>query len=245
MALSRRQSRAGARLILLVGCVLGTLHTASCATGVDPPARDTPPRGGSAGSTNGGAGGSGGNGATGGSGGSGGFGGSGAFNSGGSVAFGPGGASGSAGTSGAGGSAGSGGTGGTLATGGTGGASGSAGTSGAGSGGSAGTSGSGGSAGTGGASGAGGAGGSDPSHCLFNWRDDATCGPKCTNAQPPQSDVRACAEVLDCWLSRNCGPSSCPTKPGTQDQYCGPNDIQKGGAPYPPAQAVWDCLMCP
>jgi hypothetical protein len=249
MALSYRQSRARSRLVLLVLCAQATLY-ASCATAVDPVEDGS--RGGSAGL--------GANDGSVGSGGSGGFGGSGAFSSGGSAAFGPGGTAGAAGTGGAGGSAGiaGSGSGGTAGTGGSAGSGGSVGSGGsAGSGGAAGTggvggsmgrggtSGSGGTTGSAGTSGAGGAGGGDPGHCLFNWRADATCGPKCTNAQPPQSDVRACAAVLDCWLSHSCGPSSCPTKPGSQDQYCGPNDIQNGGAPYPPAQAVWDCLMCP
>jgi hypothetical protein len=151
--------------------------------------------------------------------------GDGGFDSGGPIAAG--------GTSSAGGAASS--TGGTSTTGGTsstGGASSSSG----------GTPGAGGSA-AGGMSGTGGSG--NPSHCLSDWRT-TSCADQCTMAQPPQPDIRACSIVLDCWLDHDCGPDvDCPVKPGSQDRFCSPNDLQKGGAPYGPAELVWDCLVCP
>lgn len=75
----------------------------------------------------------------------------------------------------------------------------------------------------------------EPGHCAYGWRDEA-CGETCL--ERTQSDQRACELVLDCYVENDCGPTTCTGA----DQACGNNQLQMGGAPYPYANAVYDCL---
>jgi hypothetical protein len=59
-----------------------------------------------------------------------------------------------------------------------------------------------------------------------------------TCSSQTQSDLKACADVLDCYVANDCGPSSC----SGNDQVCGANKLQKGTAPYPVAKQVFDCM---
>ncbi len=132
---------------------------------------------------------------------------------------------GNAGDSGDGGSAGSGGVGGKT--------SGGQSSGGAGNGGAAGTSAGKGGGGSGGG-GKGGSGGSG-SHCLEGWRDNAACD---TCETQTQGDKKACANVLDCYITNDCGPATCS---GNTD-VCGANAIQQGTAPFPIAADVYNCI---
>jgi hypothetical protein len=55
-----------------------------------------------------------------------------------------------------------------------------------------------------------------------------------------QSDQAACQDVLDCYETHACGPTTC----GTNAQMCGGNTLQISGAAYQYANEVYDC-MCP
>lgn len=101
--------------------------------------------------------------------------------------------------------------------------------------GTAGRGGTGSSGGRGGDGGSVGSGGAIGSGCLTNWRDNAACD-TCTTQT--QSDKKACAQVLDCYLQNACGPTTC----AANDDECGANTIQQGTAPYPIAQDVYNCL---
>ncbi len=138
------------------------------------------------------------------------------------------------------GSAGSGAEGGEMPEAGTSGSSGGAtsgagGAAGSGSGGKAG-SGSGGTAGSGagGSAGSGSAGTSSGNSCAAGWEGD-TCD-SCSGQT--QSDKQACAQILDCYVQHECGPSSC----ANNDDVCGVNKIGKGTAGYPIAKTVYDCM---
>ena len=86
----------------------------------------------------------------------------------------------------------------------------------------------------GGQAGTAGTGGA-PSSCVANWATSGACN---TCSTQTQSDLKACVEVLDCYVANNCGPATC----SGNDQTCGANKLQKGTAPYPVAKAVYDCL---
>lgn len=73
------------------------------------------------------------------------------------------------------------------------------------------------------------------SGCLMSWRDNDACD-TCTTQT--QSDKKACAQVLDCYLQNECGPTTC----AGNDDECGANTIKQGTAPYPVAQEVYDCI---
>jgi hypothetical protein len=93
----------------------------------------------------------------------------------------------------------------------------------------------GGGAATGGSGGSGNAGGALGSGCLMSWRDNEACD-TCTSQT--QGDKKACAQVLDCYLQNDCGPTTC----ADNDDECGANTIQQGTAPYPIAEEVYDCI---
>jgi hypothetical protein len=109
---------------------------------------------------------------------------------------------------------------------------------GAGSGG-AGSGGAGGPGGNGGAAGASDDGGSasaaGSSSCAAGWRNQSTCDQCATQVQV---DLQACATILDCYISKGCGPSSC----ASPDQKCGPNVLREGAAAYEIAQDVFACM---
>lgn len=92
----------------------------------------------------------------------------------------------------------------------------------------------GGNGGTVGASGGGGSAAGSTS-CVAGWRNQSACEQCATQVQP---DLRACAEILDCYVRKSCGPSSC----SATDQKCGPNVLQKGVAAYSIAQDVYACM---
>lgn len=71
--------------------------------------------------------------------------------------------------------------------------------------------------------------------CPTGWRDQSTCDQCATQVQP---DLRACAIILDCYVSKSCGPRSC----GSTDQKCGPNVLGEGTAAYAIAQEVYTCM---
>lgn len=91
--------------------------------------------------------------------------------------------------------------------------------------------------GHGGAAGASGDGGSAPgsTSCATGWRNQSACEQCATQTQP---DLQACAVILDCYVSKSCGPSSC----AGADQKCGPNVLGKGAAAYGIAQDVYACM---
>lgn len=86
-----------------------------------------------------------------------------------------------------------------------------------------------------GGSGGSGLGGAMGSGCLMSWRDNDACD---TCTMQTQSDKKACAQVLDCYLQNDCGPATC----AGNDDECGANTIKQGTAPYPVAQDVYDCI---
>jgi len=71
--------------------------------------------------------------------------------------------------------------------------------------------------------------------CAAGWRNQSACDQCVTQVQP---DLRACEVILDCYVSKGCGPSSC----ANTDQKCGPNVLQEGAAAYSIAQDVYACL---
>lgn len=90
--------------------------------------------------------------------------------------------------------------------------------------------------GAGGAVGSGvGSGAAGGTSCAAGWRDQTACDECATQTQP---DLQACAVILDCYVSKSCGPSSCA---GT-DQKCGPNVLREGSAAYQIAQNVYSCI---
>jgi hypothetical protein len=91
--------------------------------------------------------------------------------------------------------------------------------------------------GNGGTAGASGGGGwaAGSTSCAAGWRSQSACEQCATQTQP---DLRACAVILDCYVSKSCGPSSC----ASTDQKCGPNVLQEGAAAYSIAQEVYTCL---
>lgn len=91
--------------------------------------------------------------------------------------------------------------------------------------------------GDGGMAGASGGGGSEAgsASCAAGWRNQTACEQCATQVQP---DLRACAVILDCYVSKSCGPSSC----ANTDQKCGPNVLQEGAAAYSIAQDVYACI---
>jgi hypothetical protein len=91
--------------------------------------------------------------------------------------------------------------------------------------------------GNGGAAGAPGDGGSAAggTSCATGWRNQSACEQCATQTQP---DLQACAVILDCYVSKSCGPSSC----AGADQKCGPNVLREGAAAYGIAQDVYACM---
>jgi len=93
--------------------------------------------------------------------------------------------------------------------------------------------------GNGGAAGASDDGGSasaaGSSSCAAGWRNQSTCDQCATQVQV---DLQACATILDCYVSKGCGPSSC----ASPDQKCGPNVLREGAAAYAIAQDVFACM---
>ena len=77
--------------------------------------------------------------------------------------------------------------------------------------------------------------GAPSTHCAAGWADDP-CGASCL--ERTQADQRACELVLDCFVENDCGPSTCTGA----TQACGANALQQGGAPYPYATTVYNCL---
>jgi hypothetical protein len=75
--------------------------------------------------------------------------------------------------------------------------------------------------------------------CLGLWRG-TTCGEWCL--RETQTDRKVCRQYLDCYLSHNCGPSTC----GGQDQVCGVNTVSppSGTAPKIIADQVYQCMGC-
>lgn len=91
-------------------------------------------------------------------------------------------------------------------------------------------------AGTGGSAQGGSAGsGGGPASCLANWSSSVQCD---TCSGQTQSDLKACAQVLDCYQANDCGPATC----SGNDQTCGANKLQQGTAAYPIAADVYACL---
>jgi hypothetical protein len=74
-------------------------------------------------------------------------------------------------------------------------------------------------------------------NCLFGWKGSGACD---TCSTQTQSDHQACSVVLDCYVTNSCTPSTC----GTNDQVCGQNTLQTGGAAFDVALTVYNCL-CP
>jgi hypothetical protein len=74
-----------------------------------------------------------------------------------------------------------------------------------------------------------------PGHCAFGWRDDP-CGETCL--EQTQSNTKRCAEILDCYVEKDCAPDTC----SSNDQKCGLNTLKVDAAPYPPAKTVYDCM---
>lgn len=89
--------------------------------------------------------------------------------------------------------------------------------------------------GNGGAAPGGGGSVAGSTSCAAGWRNQSACEQCATQVQP---DLRACAVILDCYVSKNCGPSSC----ANTDQKCGPNVLREGAAAYSVAQDVYACL---
>jgi hypothetical protein len=71
--------------------------------------------------------------------------------------------------------------------------------------------------------------------CAAGWRNQSACDQCEAQVQP---DLRACAVILDCYVGKNCGPSSC----ANTDQKCGPNVLGEGAAAYSVAQDVYACM---
>lgn len=89
--------------------------------------------------------------------------------------------------------------------------------------------------GNGGAASGGGGAVAGSTSCAAGWRDQSACDQCVTQVQP---DLRACEVILDCYVSKSCGPSSC----ANTDQKCGPNVLREGAAAYSIAQDVYACL---